>query len=259
MSSGGDEEREVEATLVVAAASPAAVLDEVGEMTSLAGHPIRWGSGDRRLRDVYFDTPERDLRKHGLALRLREDADEWWITLKGEGRTAAGAVERLEVERAWSEEGLERILGELEARRVRPPSRPALEAGAEPVAVLREAGFGVIQDRRSRRRQGRLLAQDGEGETVARLVLDRVEFRDRSDAAVVHREVEIEAAPGAPEGLPGRLASELRGRFPEVLRPWAHPKLATGLALERMEPPTSGSGDLLPEAYDLLAAELEGA
>lgn len=256
MKSGGDEEREVEATLVVAAASPGAVLDEIAAMTSLAGHPIRWDSGHRRLRDVYLDTPGGALREHGLALRLREDADGRWITLKGEGRSTAGAVERLEVEREWSEEGLERILGELEARRVRPRSRPALEAGAEPVDVLGEAGFGVIQDRRSTRREGRLLPRDSGGETVARLVLDRVQFRDRSGATVVHREVEIEAVPDASDGLPGRLASDLHDRFPEVLRPWPHPKLATGLALERMEPPTARSGDLLPEAYDRLAAEL---
>ncbi|MFB6239981.1 MAG: CYTH domain-containing protein, partial [Gemmatimonadota bacterium] len=234
------------------------VLDEIAEMTSLAGRRIRWSSGDRRLRDVYFYTAGSALEERGLALRLRQDADGWWITLKGEGRAAAGAVERLEVEREWSEQGLERILGELEARRVRPPSRPALGGKAEPVEVLGEAGFDVIQDRRSRRRRGRILATDGEGETVARLVLDTVEFRDRSGAAAVHRGVEIEAAPRAQEGLPGRLASELRDRFPEVLRPWRHPKLATGLALERMDPPTAGSGALLPEAYDLLEAELEG-
>lgn len=259
MGSAGEEDREVEATLIVAAGSPGEVLVEIGDMTSLGGHPIRWASGDRRLRDVYLDTTGGALRRHRLALRLRGDANGWKVTLKGEGTAAGGAVERLEVEREWSREGLERVLGALEARGVRPGAPPVFEQGADPTRVLRDAGFRVIQDRRSTRREGQLQASGGEGETVARLVLDTVRFRDRSGDEVLHREVEIEAAPGAPEGLPGRLARELRERFPEVLRPWTHPKLATGLALQGMEPPISESGDLLPEAYDLLAEELEGS
>lgn len=251
-----DHQTEVEATLVVSATSPGAVLGRIRELDSLAGHPVRWTEA-RELRDVYVDTPARDLRDRGLALRLRRDGDGWRITLKGEGRPAGkGAVERMEVELDWSPVALERILGELEARGVRPGGVPAFGDGGDPVETLRSAGLEVIQDRRSRRRAGRLLEAGGDAETVGWLVLDRVRFPTGSGGRVRHREVEVEAAPGAPEGLASRLAAELRSRFPDTLLPWPHPKLATGLVLERIDPPASASGDLLPAAYDRLAERL---
>lgn len=256
MSHDGEGSVEVEATLVVASRAPDRVLGQLAALQSLGGHPLCW-SDERELRDVYFDTPDRSLRGRRLALRLRGGANGWRITLKAEGRpTGNGSVERLEIERDWSEKGLERVLGELEARGVRPARAPRPGSGLDPVGVLRSAGLEVIQDRRSRRRRARVLEADGGEETVARLVLDTVIFRTGSGRRVRHREVEVEAAPGAPRSLPGRLARELRSRFPDQLRAWPHPKLATGLAIGRIAPPSTASGDLLPAAYDRLAEEL---
>lgn len=255
MGSEGGQEVEVEATLVVASPSPGEVLAGIAGVDALGGYAVRW-TDDRPLRDVYVDTPSRALRSAGLALRLREDGSGWRVTLKGEGRPdGAGAVERTEIEGAWAPAAVERILGELEARGVRLPRPPELDTGGEPPEALRSAGLETIQDRRSRRRRARLVEREGGG-TAAWLVLDTVRFRVRSGARVAHREVEVEATAGAPPGLPGRLAAELRSRLPDVLRPWPHPKLATGLALEGTDPPTSDGGDLLPEAYERLEREL---
>ncbi|MBW8078498.1 MAG: CYTH domain-containing protein, partial [Gallionella sp.] len=39
----------------------------------------------RRLYNVYFDTPELDLHRSGMALRLRRSGAQWLQTLKGGG------------------------------------------------------------------------------------------------------------------------------------------------------------------------------
>jgi triphosphatase len=54
---------------------------------------------DRRsLATVYFDTPRQDLRRAGVALRLRRDGKRWLQTLKAEGAAHAGLAARAEWE-----------------------------------------------------------------------------------------------------------------------------------------------------------------
>jgi triphosphatase len=52
----------------------------------------------RRLYNVYFDTPELDLHKSAMALRLRRQGKAWLQTLKGGGAIKAGLHERNEWE-----------------------------------------------------------------------------------------------------------------------------------------------------------------
>jgi inorganic triphosphatase YgiF len=54
---------------------------------------------DRRsLLSVYFDTPRQELRRAGVALRLRRDGERWLQTLKAEGAAQAGLAARAEWE-----------------------------------------------------------------------------------------------------------------------------------------------------------------
>ena len=54
-----------------------------GALASLADHPVILNPSQRtRLRSVYFDTPEHDLREHGLSLRVRECNGRFVQTLK---------------------------------------------------------------------------------------------------------------------------------------------------------------------------------
>jgi inorganic triphosphatase YgiF len=50
------------------------------------------------LHSVYFDTPDGQLRKRGLALRLRRDRGRWRQTLKGPGQAVSGLHAREEFE-----------------------------------------------------------------------------------------------------------------------------------------------------------------
>ncbi len=52
----------------------------------------------RRLYNVYFDTPELDLHRSAMALRLRRSGAQWLQTLKGGGEIRAGLHQRNEWE-----------------------------------------------------------------------------------------------------------------------------------------------------------------
>lgn len=52
----------------------------------------------RRLYNIYFDTPELDLHKSAMALRLRRSGAQWMQTLKGGGAIRAGLHQRNEWE-----------------------------------------------------------------------------------------------------------------------------------------------------------------
>lgn len=50
----------------------------------------------RRLFSAYYDTPDRQLARRGVALRLRRDGGRWVQTIKGGGRAAGGLHQRAE-------------------------------------------------------------------------------------------------------------------------------------------------------------------
>ena len=52
----------------------------------------------RHVHSVYYDTPERDLARRGMALRLRRSGGRWIQTLKTEGRVRGGLHQRGEYE-----------------------------------------------------------------------------------------------------------------------------------------------------------------
>lgn len=254
---------EVEATLAVVSDSPGEVARRIASLRRAGPYPLRWRPA-ADLRDVYVDTPDGELRARGLALRLRREDGAWTLTLKGDARrVSGGAVERTEVEGGWSEEGAAPVAAEMEERGVDGGGLRSAAGTRRPVEALRAAGFRVVQDRKTARRRADVLppGADGEGgeDPVAELCVDVVRFRGASGRTLVHREVEVEAAPASPPDLPGRIAGELREAFAGELRPWPHSKLATGRALAERDPPTGPGGDLRPGAYDGLDRRLAGA
>jgi triphosphatase len=70
------------------------------DLARIARHPVlaRAPAHAQTLRTVYFDTPQRDLARAGVALRLRRAGSRWIQTLKGDGSSSAGLHVRDELE-----------------------------------------------------------------------------------------------------------------------------------------------------------------
>ncbi|MEK6591673.1 MAG: CHAD domain-containing protein [Pseudomonadota bacterium] len=67
----------------------------------LSAHPLlksRGRAASRKLYSVYFDTPELDLWRQGVALRLRREGKRWVQTVKDGGEVQAGLHRRIEIE-----------------------------------------------------------------------------------------------------------------------------------------------------------------
>jgi inorganic triphosphatase YgiF len=85
-----DTPREVELKLALAP----------GEAARVAALPVISGTRPRRTRMVafYLDTPQRELARNGLGLRLRREGRHWRAALKASGRVSGGLHERSEWE-----------------------------------------------------------------------------------------------------------------------------------------------------------------
>ncbi len=228
----GRSDREVELSLLISAPDPEAVLQRLARLRAIGPYALA-ARGLERIVDRYFDTPRGELRRQGLALRLREVGGTTLIGLKGPRRARSTRTEdRYELERPFSAEAVAEV-----GRRAGLEVRPVAEAdGADPERLL-ETSLGV---RRIQRRETDRLVREvadtagGPGPVLAELVLDRVRF-EVEGRAVRHYEVEIESkAPGKGTEAARRIAAELRSRYPDELAEWPWGKLATGSAVEAL-------------------------
>lgn len=91
------------------------------QRTALARHPILVAStalGSRRLVSSYYDTPDLDLRLHGMALRLRRQGRQWLQTVKRAGTVSAGLTARPEWEAPYDGENFDfSVIDDEEVRR----------------------------------------------------------------------------------------------------------------------------------------------
>ncbi|MBF0137161.1 MAG: CYTH domain-containing protein [Magnetococcales bacterium] len=75
---------------------------DLATLDALLQNPrIRHAAGSRPVHDrsflaTYYDTPEKDLLRHKFGLRIRQAADQWWISLKGDGTLVGGVARHTE-------------------------------------------------------------------------------------------------------------------------------------------------------------------
>jgi inorganic triphosphatase YgiF len=244
--------RERETTLAIVSEDPARVADEIAGLEEIAGFRLA-PRRDERIHDVYFDTPERDLRARRLALRIRRVDARTSVALKGPERIEeGGATSRSELEGPPSEEFLERVAARLRRQDV----AVSFASRGDVATTLRGAGLSPVQDREThRRRRGVVPSREVASRPLAEMAVDAVVYR-LADGPIRHHEIEIEAiGPSGVEAI-GQVAAALRQRRDAALRPWPYGKLATGLALEELAregvltPGHAGvEGALDPETY----------
>lgn len=176
-----------------------------------------------QLDDEYFDTPDTELRRRGLLLRVRREADRWLQTLKSSGRLPELVPNRGEWEVELARGGA-RPRPDLE-RFDTAPLRELLRGGLDP------ARLGAVFRSRVERRRGVLT----HGASRIEVALDDGEIQARVDGEkrrIAVAEVELELKDGEPHDLLD-LAQHLveRRKAPARLVPALRSKGERGYAL----------------------------
>ena len=250
---------EVEASLAIVAGDPEAVAAELAGLRELGRYRLL-PRPEKRIRDIYLDTPDGQLLRHLVSVRLRESNDKVLVTLKGDDPSAgAGIKVRRELELPWSEDALAQVLAALAGDGIRLLDEPT-EREASPLARLIARGLVVVQERSTRRAvRDVVAAEDATAAPLAEMVIDRVHF-GAAGRTIRHSEVEIELKAGQDRALIGEMQETLCALLPGRLLPWSVAKLTLGMWLERMlaqgalEPYLAADGRLLPEAYPAILA-----
>ncbi|WNL39717.1 CYTH domain-containing protein [Halomonas sp. PAMB 3232] len=189
-------------------ALPAASIDALLSYPALAKAPTR-----KRLTNTYYDTPNKDLSRQGIAVRLRQTGGQTLQTVKTKGHGGGGLSTRGEWEWAVSK-GLD-----IKALAALPPfenvSIEALKALTPTLATDFDRRSWMIDWNDSR----------------IELVLDEGEVRANGARAVIC-EIELELKEGAPDAL-WSLALSMSSFVP--LRPSDSSKAARGNALSHGE------------------------
>ena len=222
------------------------LLDEAGERALRASPALkRLSQGPqrrRKLRSIYFDTPEGDLRAGGFALRLRKVGRGWVQTVKA-GSHASGAG----------------LFSMREAEAPAPGGRLDLDLVSDP--GLREAVRSLVGDAPLNpifetlidRTERRLVVPLGEVE----LAIDIGEVV-AGEARVAFREAELELKSGAPAAIydiARALFDTVPARFSEMSKAGRGHALNAGRpALPLAEPRRAVRPELDPQATTEAAA-----
>jgi hypothetical protein len=249
---------ERELTLVICSEAPQYIADRIGQLSEIPGYKLCCAR-DRSIRDSYFDTPRRELRSRGWALRIREIDGSPFIALKGPSEADdSGAVARLEIEDVWSPEAFEEILRELSLHGFSTCVPRKTTASPGPLQEMKAAGFQLIQARETSRRTIDIVRLP-QNVRVVEMAVDAVDYRFAA-GRIRHYEVELEAkSEVGPEAIRDVMRS-LQATFGNSLKLWPYSKLATGAALERLlgdrSIVVSGNASLSPSDYVKIEALL---
>jgi inorganic triphosphatase YgiF len=170
-------------------ARDAGVLDEVAELTDLAGYRLH-EEPQRAIRDRYWDTPGGALSNRGCSLRVRVQDSTQRLTLKRSGSVAEGLFRHPELELPASYESWLTVRVELDRQGISLPA--AGDSGGGIADTLAAAGLEITQDRSTVRR---VLRAELDRRAVVELSLDTTTYHLGYYNVVFH-EIEAEALSG---------------------------------------------------------------
>lgn len=249
---------EHELTLVICSEAPESIADRIGHPSEIPGYRLRHAT-DHSIEDSYFDTPSRELKSQGYALRIREIDGSPFIALKGpQQANDSGIVARVEIEDVWSLEAFDEILKELSRHGISTSVAKRPERLLDPFRQMEAAGFQPIQTRETSRRTIDIVKAPG-NVRAAEMAVDAVVYRFQS-GTIRHYEVELESKSEiGPEAIRD-VMRYLQATFGNSLRLWPYSKLATGAALERLLEDrsivVSENASVRPSDYDKIEALL---
>ena len=213
------------------------------------------------IHDIYLDTADEIFRQNRLALRLRKENGQYFITVKGKTKVREwGGIERLEMENSWSAEAFQKMLSDLKAYGVHLQVNPEWLKDDNPLESLQNWGLQIIQDRHTVRLTHQVKFQN---ENIAELAIDKVTYGE-NNRNLVHHEIEIEAKNPQEVSAIHEIQRELQSRFGDSLKLAVFSKLMLGMVLldlpenpqffDLQKPVTH----LLPAAYEWIEQRLKG-
>ena len=246
---------EIEVKLLITAQDPVVFLKGIARKSAVLNFQLI-KHGRRHIRDIYLDTSAFKLKNQRLALRLRKQNSQYFLTLKGKTKIRDwGGVERLEVELPWSASSLRKINKILTENNAPLNLTNNLTGIRNPLEYLPHSNLKIIQDRKTSRLIRAVILPHHPNNILAELALDTVSYQ-LAGQIILQAEIELEAK--SAEGLePVRQIREhFLQRYPQQLRSWTISKLSTGLMIEQLQQEgilkqfLSSHDYLLPQAYD---------
>jgi inorganic triphosphatase YgiF len=241
---------ELEGTLIICSNEPEEIVARLADLTAIAGYRLL-PQDDLHILDTYFDTPDGQLWRNLLGLRVRQANGRSWIALKGQPKfTEWGGIERIEVEGEWAQNAMGSVTAEL--KRLGIVLQPPQFDPDKPLHAMASLGLRQVQTRRNHRKVRNVVRAEAD-KPLAELVIDSVEFVFE-DRIVRHYEVEVESkVENGSEVLKALMESLV-----EQLHPWMHDKLLMGKAIQEMLPLgrlqdlIDTRHNLKPAAYDAI-------
>jgi inorganic triphosphatase YgiF len=209
---------EIETTLVIISNNPLEIVNQISALKSISPFNF-WEKKSLNIKDIYFDTfRAKDLKKIGLALRIRKINSKDLITLKGPSKNS----KRMEFEFEWSYNSLVKVISEINHRIEKNILIPK-HVGKDPLQIIENLGFKAIQKRETHRIIKEVRNND---EFTIELAVDSVIYD--TDPEVIHYEVELEAKTENGIKQIKELQKLLLNIYGSDLRIWDFSKIKTG-------------------------------
>lgn len=223
--------QEVEAKLLVEGPDRDVIMSELLSLETLAGFELRKPRPSVvAIADVYYDTPQQDLRRSAMSLRLREEGGVSKITLKSGGE-AGGIHVRREMEEELDAGAVERILVLLAHENLIRGDLLESAMGridANPEVALRSCGLLPVARVENSRHKREVVDQ---GRTVAYFSVDDVVLcaAGKSEPRV---EIEIEAVASSDSHAIREIATQLQRMYAHSVVPSRLSKYERALRLQ---------------------------